>query len=309
MNENVPPSSPRDNGANHNNGAELHTSVLHVFRSWLRGLGHWGNGETTLRETLDELIEKHADDALPINAQERVMLLNLLNFGELRVDDVMVPRADIVAIEDSATLAEITRTIDSAGHSRLPVFRGTLDDIVGMVHVRDLLGYWGTKKPFALAKVARPLLFVPPSMRVRDLLLQMRASRIHMAMVVDEYGGSDGLVTIEDLVEEIIGEIHDEHDNDELPMLIDRPGGVIESDARVPVEELQARIHLSLLPEDREEHIDTLGGLVFSLVGRVPSRGELIDHPAGLQFEVLDADPRRIKRLRIHNMPAPAAQE
>ena len=185
MNEIVPPMSPRGNGADRKNGAESHASLFHVLRSWLRGLGRWGNGETTLRDTLDELIEKHADDELPINAQERAMLLNLLNFGELRVDDVMVPRADIVAIEDTATLAEITRVIHSVGHSRLPVFRGTLDYIVGMVHVRDLMGYWGTKKSFVLEEVVRPLLFVPSSMRVRDLLLQMRASRIHMALVVD----------------------------------------------------------------------------------------------------------------------------
>jgi CBS domain containing-hemolysin-like protein len=296
--------SPRRNGADRKNGAEPQSSLLNVLRTWLSGLGRWGNGQATLRETLDELIEQHADDAVPVNAEERAMLLNLLNFGELRVDDVMVPRADIVAIDETTPLAEIIEVIHSAGHSRLPVFRGTLDDIVGMVHVRDLLGYWGAEKSFPLNEIVRPLLFVPPSMRVHDLLLQMRASRIHMAMVIDEYGGSDGLATIEDLVEEIVGEIHDEHDLDEVPSMVDTKDGVIEADARVPVEELEARVNFSLLPEDREEHVDTLGGLVFSLVGRVPSRGELIEHPAGLQFEVLDADPRRIKRLRIHKVPA-----
>ncbi|MFQ5958037.1 MAG: CBS domain-containing protein, partial [Alphaproteobacteria bacterium] len=195
MNENVPSTSPRDDGA------ETHPSLFYVVRTWLRGLsGRRGrrNGDAGLRETFEELVEKRADEAVPFNAEERAMLLNLLNFGELRVDDVMVPRADVVAVEQSTSLADVVRVIGEAGHSRLPVYRGTLDDIVGMVHVRDLLRFWGSDEPFALNEITRQLLFVPPSMRVRDLLLQMRVTRTHMAMVVDEYGGTDGLVTIED---------------------------------------------------------------------------------------------------------------
>jgi CBS domain containing-hemolysin-like protein len=229
----------------------------------------------------------------------------LLKFGELRVADVMVPRANIDAVEQSMSLAEVVSAMYKAGHSRLPVFRDTLDDIVGMVHVRDLLRYWDTEESFALDEIVRRILFVPPSMRVRELLMQMRATRIHMAIVVDEYGGTDGLVTIADLVEEIVGEIQDEHGMEDLPMLVDRPDGLIEADARVSVEDLEARVGTVLLPEEHEENIETLGGLVFSLVGRVPARGELIAHPAGLQFEVIDADPRRIKRLRIHHAPPP----
>ncbi|MEE8273461.1 MAG: hemolysin family protein [Alphaproteobacteria bacterium] len=302
MNENVPSTSPR------NDGADTHQSLFDVVRTWLRGLGRRLNGTSGLRETVEELVKEYSDEDLPFDAEERAMLRNLLKFGELRVDDVMVPRADIVAVEQSTALADVVQVMGEAGRSRLPVYRDTLDDIVGMVHVRDLLRFWGADKPFALNEMTRRLLFVPPSMRVRDLLLQMRVTRVHMAMVVDEYGGTDGLVTIEDLVEEIVGEIRDEHDVDELPMLVDKPNGVIEADARVPVDDLEARIGIDLLPDDQEERVDTLGGLVFSLVGRVPSRGELINHPAGLQFEVVDADPRRIRRLRIHHAPsAPAS--
>ncbi len=297
MNENAPSTSPRDDGA------ETRVSLLNIVRTWLRGLGRRRDAPT-LRETVEELVERRAGEAEPFNADERTMLLNLLSFGELRVDDVMVPRADIVAVDQTTALADVVRVIGEAGHSRLPVYRGTLDDVIGMVHVRDLLPFWDSEESFTLTEATRRLLFVPPSMRVRDLLLQMRVTRTHMAMVVDEYGGTDGLVTIEDLVEEIVGEIQDEHDVDDLPMLIDKPNGVIEADARVPVDDLEARVGLSLLSEEHEEQIETLGGLVFSLVGRVPSRGELIDHPVGLQFEVVDADPRRIRRLRIHHAPS-----
>ncbi|MCH9021057.1 MAG: HlyC/CorC family transporter [Proteobacteria bacterium] len=298
MSENHP-SRPPDSG-----GSESDASLGERLLAWLRGLNRGRNGGENLRESLEELIEQHADDETPLNQEERTMLVNLLNFGDLRVDDVMVPRADVVAVEQTTPLAKVVGIIREVGHSRLPVFRGNMDDITGMVHVRDLLKYWGSNQPFTLTHLVRPLLFVPPSMRVRDLLLQMRATRVHMAVVVDEYGGTDGLVTIEDLVEEIVGEIHDEHDVDERPMLVDKPGGVVEADARARVEDLEARVGFSLLAEDGDEDVDTLGGLVFSLAGRVPARGELIIHPAGLQFEILEADPRRVKRLRIERVPA-----
>ena len=291
--------------ADRGNGEESQSGFRRFLRNWLGGLGQRRNGDEALRGSFEEFIEKHADETETIDAEERTMLLNMLNFGELRVDDVMVPRADIVAVEQKMPPADVVKVLHEAGHSRLPVFRGTLDDITGMVHVRDLLRYWGSDEPFTLEDIVRPLLFVPPSMRVRDLLLQMRDAHIHMAVVVDEYGGTDGLVTIEDLVEEIVGEIQDEHDTDDLPMLVEKPDGLIEADARLPVEDLEARVGGELYLEGSEDDVDTLGGLVFSLVGRVPTRGELIAHPSGLKFEVVDADPRRIKRLRIHNAPAP----
>ena len=278
-------------------------SFLQLLQGWLRHLGSRRNGGESLRDSLEELIQNHGDEAVPIDPEERTMFVNLLNFGDLRIDDVMVPRADVIAVDETTSIAEVIGIMGDAGHSRLPVFRESLDDIIGMVHVRDLLKFWGGDLPGVLADVVRPLLYVPPSMRVRDLLLQMRATHIHMAMVVDEFGGTDGLATIEDLVEEIVGEIQDEHDTDEPPALIDKPGGVVEADARAPVEELEKRVGFNLLAEDDDEDIDTLGGLVFALAGRVPARGELIVHPSGLQFEIIDADPRRIKRLRIQQVP------
>ena len=298
MSEPVPSRSPR------NDAGAQQSSLIEVVRDWLRSLARRRDGETQLREILEEMIDERGEETVPADPKERAMLLNMLNFGELRVGGIMVPRADIVAVEQSTPLAGVVKAMSEAGHSRLPVFRETLDDIIGMVHVRDLLPFWGTNEPFALSGIVRRFLFVPPSMRVRDLLLQMRVTRIHMAVVVDEFGGSDGLVTIEDLVEEIVGDIQDEHDVEELPMLVEKPGGVIEADARVTLEQFAAQVGDMLLPQEHEEHAETLGGLVFTLAGRVPARGELIAHPAGLQFEVIDADPRRIKRLRIHRVPS-----
>jgi magnesium and cobalt transporter len=272
------------------------------FYGWLRAL--LGSGEEpSPRQALLDMITQQPSGPEALAAPERAMLLNLLSFGELRVDDVMVPRADIVAIDHTASLDEVVRLMREAGHSRLPVYRDSLDDVAGMVHVRDLLPFWGGNEAFALERIIRRVLFVPPSMRVIDLLLQMRTARVHMAMVIDEYGGTDGLVTIEDLIEEIVGEIHDEHDVEEGPMLIERPGGVIEASARTPIEVLEERVGYRLREEDEEEDIDTLSGLVSSLAGRLPARGELVVHPSGLEFEVVDADPRRITRLRIHKVP------
>ena len=270
---------------------------------WLRRLIGGRNGDN-LRDAVAELLDADEDDGGRLSRTERGMLVNLLEFGELRVDDVMVPRADIVAVEEAATIDQVVEMMRRRGHSRLPVYRGTLDDVVGMVHVRDLLDDWGVAPPGpSIASLLRRVLFVPPSMSLIDLLIQMRASHIHMALVVDEYGGTDGLATIEDLVEPIVGEIWDEHDTEERHLLTELPGGVVEASARTRVEELERRTGLDLLPDAKEEGIDTLGGLVFDLLGRVPTRGELIRHDSGLEFEVVDADPRRIKRVRVRGVP------
>ena len=299
MNESVP-SKLGDKRVEHQ------TSLIEIVRDWLRRLARRRDGETRLREILEEMIEERGDETLPTSTEERAMLLNLLNFGDLRVADVMVPRANIVSVEQSAPLAEVVKIMRDAGHSRLPVFRDTLDNIVGMVHVRDLLRFWGADESFALGGIVRRFLFVPPSMPVRDLLMQMRATRIHMAMVVDEYGGTDGLVTIEDLVEEIVGEIEDEHDLDDNPKMTSHPDGSFTADARVTIDTLVEMTGTEVTEGDSED-IDTLGGLVFFIAGRVPIRGELIRHSSGLEFEVLDADPRRIKSLRVLK-PAPSSQ-
>ncbi len=279
-------------------------------RSWWRDLWRYlrrsRNGDTSIRDTLEELIERHEEDELPLDPAERLLLENTLKLRTVCVDDVSVPRADIVAVECETPLREVISIIAEKHHSRLPVYRKDLDDVLGCVHVKDVLPYAASENPPPLTEIMRPVLFVAPSMRVLDLLLRMRLSRTHMALVVDEYGGIDGLVTIEDLVEEIVGEIEDEHEIVEGPRLIERPDGTLVADARTQLEEFEERVG-PVLTEDEREDIDTLGGLVVTLIGRVPSRGELVTHSSGLEFEVLDADPRRLKRLRIRNLPQPQA--
>ena len=279
------------------------SSLAQNLLTWLRGTSRGRNGDEMLRESLSELIEESEDKQGPFNREERLMLMNILKLHRLRVDDVMVPRPDIVAIEVDAPLDKVVEAMHEAFHSRLPIYQDTLDHVLGFVHIKDLLAYWEGRTDFNLVDVAHDVLFVPPTMSVLDLLLRMREGRIHMALVVDEFGGTDGLVTIEDLVEEIVGEIEDEHDQVEAPTIEERPDGTLVADGRADIDEFEARVEVDLLPEERDEDIDTLGGFVFSLFGRVPQRGELISHPSGLEFEVLDADPRRVKRLRVRGLP------
>ena len=279
------------------------SSLAQNLLTWLRGTSRGRNGDGMLRESLSELIEESEDEQGPFNREERLMLMNILKLHRLRVDDVMVPRPDIVAIGADAPLDKVVEAMHEAFHSRLPIYQDTLDHVLGFVHIKDLLAYWRGRADFNLVDVAHDVLFVPPTMSVLDLLLRMREGRIHMALVVDEFGGTDGLVTIEDLVEEIVGEIEDEHDQIEAPTIEERPDGTLVADGRADIDEFEARVGVDLLPEERDEDIDTLGGFVFSLFGRVPQRGELISHPSGLEFEVLDADPRRVKRLRVRGFP------
>jgi len=280
-------------------------SLFRRLRDLALGSDH-DNG--SLRDTIEELLEDEADGLKSLTEHERRLLLNALSFGDLEVADVMVPRSDVKAIDVDAELGEVLAAMRDAGHTRLPVFRGTLDDIIGLVHIKDLLPFWGDGERFRLGDVVRKILHVPPSMRVIDLLLQMRDTRVHMAVVVDEYGGTDGLVTVEDLIEEIVGEIQDEHDRIVRPKLLETANGELEADARVELDRLETKLGVQLLDDDRRDDADTLGGLVFMLLDRVPARGEVIRHPAGLEFEVLDADPRRVKRLRIHRQPAPTLE-
>ena len=270
------------------------------FLQFFRGLLGFKSRVTSFRESVQELIEEHHEDSVPGAAEERSMFRNLLDFGRLDVSDVMVPRADIVAVPKDILLDELITLICERGHSRVPVHGGSLDDVRGMVHIRDVITFWKGKDDFELGPILRPLLYVPSSMLIQDLLLEMRVTKIHMALVVDEFGGTDGLVTIEDLVEEIVGEIEDEHDRVREPKLILRNDGLLDADARVGVAELEAETKVDLLPDKRDDEIVTLGGLVCELVGRVPSRGELIAHPSGLTFEVVEADPRKVRRLRVY---------
>jgi magnesium and cobalt transporter len=288
---------------------EAESELFQGLRTWLRHLRRPRNGES-VRESIEELIdESEPGEEEPINPQERLLIGNILKLHEQTAADVMVQRVDIVAVDVETPFDELVRIVIEQAHSRYPVYRETLDDVIGIVHIKDILPYVADRRPVKLAKLVRKVLFIATSTPILDLLLQMRLSRTHMAMVIDEFGGIDGLVTIEDLIEEIVGEIEDEHDDADAPKIIERADGTLIADARTKIEELEQRIGQRLLPPEAEEEVDTLGGLVFTLGGRVPQRGEIITHPSGLAFEVLDADPRRVKRLRIRGLPPPATAE
>lgn len=232
-------------------------------------------------------------------------------FASLDVGDVMIPRVDIEAVEISTSFDEVVARFIDTEHSRLPVYRETLDDPVGVVHIKDIFRLLsaGRRKPKGeaaiLRRLKREVLYVPASMKAADLLARMQASRIHMALVIDEYGGVNGLVTMENLVEAVVGEIDDEHDEAQVSGLVARLGGLIEADARASLEDLEEALDMrDLVPEDLEEDIDTVAGLVTAIAGRVPRRGEIITHPAGLEFEIVDADPRRVKRVLVRRPSA-----
>jgi magnesium and cobalt transporter len=261
--------------------------------------------EHSLRESIAELVQEAAEEQLvageqpELDRQERALIANVLRLRETTADDVMVPRADIVAMAVDVTFEQALQLLRAEGHSRLPVYREQLDDIVGMVHIKDVFGYVGRPEAFSLEAILRPPLMVAPQMPVLDLLLQMRQQRMHLALVIDEYGGVDGLVTIEDLVETIVGDIADEHDEVQAAMVVERADGTLDINARLPVEEFESRMGPVLSEDERDADIDTVGGLVFTLAGRVPAKGEVISHPSGIEFRVLDADPRRIRRVRV----------
>ena len=332
-----------------------HPEAGEAPQSWFTGLkAKLGlPGTPTLRETLENAL-KTAGEADEFSPEEREMLLRILRFGTLQVEDVMVPRADIIAVDENESIRELLKAFDAAGVSRMPIYRETLDEPRGMVHVKDVM-HWligdargrpagaagkasesgaagkasepgaagkafeaggpagktpepdlsrvDLSKPIASAKLGRPMIYVPPSMPAANLLLRMQATHIHMALVVDEYGGTDGLVTIEDLVEQIVGAIEDEHDEEEAANIVSDAKLGLVTVARTPIQELEKYLGTKLLDPEQASEIETVGGLISSLAGRVPARGELVVHPSGIEFEVLDADRRRVKKLRVH-LPA-----
>ena len=331
MNESASPSTTDNGHATTTDGPRSSSGPgwLAALRSRL-GLGP----QQTLRETLEEAVRSESAADTTFSATERDMLLRLLRFGGLRVDDVMLPRADIIALDEEATVGELIQLFESAGVSRIPIYHETLDDPRGMVHVKDLLGYlassegwWPATAPapgaapapahdpvgasrarsIKAASLMRPVLNVPASMPAINLLIRMQSTRNHIALVVDEYGGTDGLVTIEDLVEQVVGDIEDEYDVDEVANITEDVRHGLVAQARTPIPELEAHLGVKLLKPDEEGEIDTLGGLVVSRVGRVPARGEMVAHDSGYEFEVLEADPRRIKRLKVHRPQAQGA--
>ena len=259
-------------------------------------------------ETMDALIAAAAlEDLTPVTPQERFLIGNILKVHDRNAADVMVPRVDIVALDIEQPFSELVKCMVEQGHSRVPIYQESLDDVIGFVHVKDVLAPVADRRPARIKPLLRKVLYVAPSVPILDLLVQMRQARTHIAVVVDEFGGIDGLVTIEDLIEEIVGEIEDEHDEvGDAPTLIERPDGSIIADARLPIEALEEYHGGQLRPEGDQETVDTLGGLVFTLARRVPKRGEIIAHPDGIEFEVLDADPRRVKRLRVRGVAAGA---
>jgi magnesium and cobalt transporter len=258
------------------------------------------NGADEVREVVAVKEPAAKEDLREMNTRE--MILNLRNLRHLRVDDISVPRADIVAVAQGAALEEVVEVFRKSEMSRLPVYDETLDKPLGLVHLKDLslrYGFGAPVEDFELLGLVRPVLYVPPSMRIGVLLQKMQTSRMHMALVIDEYGGVDGLVTIEDVLEQIVGEIGDEHDEEEREGWHRESPDVYLALSRADLEEFEEEIGIKLVPEDVSDEVDTLGGLVFSLSGRVPARGEVVVHPDGHEFEVVEADARRIKRLRV----------
>jgi magnesium and cobalt transporter len=262
------------------------------------------SGEHGVRESIAELVQEAADagetegKTPELDRQERALIANVLRLRGTTADDVMVPRADIIAIDVGSTWDQAMALIRREGHSRMPVYREQLDETVGMVHIKDVFAFAGKPEEFKLEAVLRKPLMVAPQIPALDLLLQMRQARMHLALVVDEFGGIDGLLTIEDLVETIVGDIADEHDEPDLPMVIERADGTLDVDARMKIEDFEARVGPLLSEEERDADIDTVGGLIFTIAGRVPARGEVIRHESGAEFRVLDSDARRIRRLR-----------
>jgi len=307
----VPVPVPREGGENW---------LVRAFRT----LFGWKPG--SMRADLKDVLDAMTPGESGFSPEESRMLKNILGLRERRVGDVMVPRADIVAVQQDIQIGDLVRVFEGAAHSRLVVYDDTLDDPVGMVHIRDLIGYMTAhaavdpeknakrKKPLpagldlkaidlamplSTAKIVREILFVPPSARVIDLLARMQAKQIHLALVVDEYGGTDGIVSIEDIVEQIVGDIADEHDEDEAADVVRQPDGSYIADARAKLEDVVAIVGHEFDLGDAAEEVDTLGGYLVTRAGRLPLRGEIIPGPDLFEFEVLDADPRRVKRVRI----------
>ncbi|MEM1019772.1 MAG: hemolysin family protein [Pseudomonadota bacterium] len=274
--------------------------------SWLKAL--FTKPDRDVRRSLEDIVtadlQGGAADA-DLGDDERTMIRNVLQYHEVRVDDVMVPRADIIAIDEQESFESLVAMFIDAAHSRIPVYSDTMDNVIGMVHIKDVVApltpaiNGSDSSPPSIASLIRSVLYVPPSMRVIDLLARMRAARMHMAVVVDEFGGTDGLVTIEDLVEQIVGEIEDEHDEAQPSFIALLTDGVWLADARLSIEDAEVTLGADLSSQEDDVDVDTLGGLVVSLAGRVPVIGEHVTHPAGLVLEVIDGDPRRIKQVRV----------
>lgn len=292
-------------GATKDNSQSNATGARQSFMSRLKS-ALWPGGDST-RDGIRELIEDGRAEGV-LRPEEQKIIGNLVSLEDKWVDDVMVPRADIIALPADTPVDDMVRKFIESGYSRLPVYRESLDDVFGMLHIKDLMHFWGAQGTQEFSHMLRDVMFVPPNMPILDLLMRVQSNGVHMALVVDEYGGVDGLLTIEDLVEAVVGEITDTHDRSTTPEIRVQHDGSLIVDARVPVADLESHVGLHLLDEDREEDIDTIGGLIFDLADRVPARGEEISHPSGLRMIVLSADPRRIHSIRVLLPRTPAAE-
>ena len=314
---NLPVPVPRPSEVAREGGESWLTRILRALFGWKAG---------SIRADLEDVLQAGALGETGFSAKESTMLKNILGLRERRIADVMVPRADIVAVQKEISLGELVKVFEAAEHSRLVVYDDTLDDPIGMVHIRDLIAFMTARaavrpevnakrkkplpagldlraidlsRPLSSTKITRPLLFVPPSMPAVDLLAKMQATRIHLALVIDEYGGTDGLVSIEDIVEQIVGDIADEHDEEEKPAVVRQADGSFLADARASLEDVTATVGDEFDVGKVANEVDTLGGYLVTQIGRVPVRGELVPGPGMFELEVLDADPRRVKKLRI----------
>lgn len=264
-----------------------------------------GRTEGSIREMIEDALEEESGHTSTISAEEKSLLKNMIHFGELTVQDIMVPRTDIMGLKRDVSLDELKQHVIDIGHTRIPVYGDSLDAIDGFIHVKDLFPYLASGAPFDISQVLREILFVPPSMRIVDLLLKMRVSGCHMAIVVDEFGGTDGLLTMENLFEQLVGEIQDEHDGHEAaPSMRWLGDQILDADARTPIEKLETALGETLAENDLFHSIDTLGGMIFSLLGRVPVRGEVVMLTPTLKAEILMADPRRIRQVRLTRISA-----
>ncbi len=284
-------------------------SLLHRVKHFFSGPTPANKEDETLKEALEECLDMAQDvDLDTIVPQERLLFSNILNLRDEKVADIMIPRSDIASLEVSMPREELFKFLTEHPHSRFPVYRETLDNVLGTVHIKDIMFALMAEKSLKLKDFITDMPFVSPALPILDLLLEMRHTRRHMALVVDEYGGIDGLVTMGDVLESIIGEIDDEHDQAETPQIVETKDGALIADGRLDIEKFEERFGLILSEEEREES-DTLGGLVFAMAGRIPSRGEILTHSTGMTFEILEADPRRISRLKIRNIPASVPHE
>lgn len=282
------------------------SSALVMLGKWVRDT--FSKPDVTLKEALQEVLDEHeSEGGVAVSSDQRNLLRNMIAFGELKVGDVMIPRTDILAVPESVSTEEMKAHIAEHRHTRVPIYSDSLDHITGFIHIKDFFLTLVSNTTFNLSELRRDILFVPHSMKIIDLLMKMRVSSCHMAIVVDEYGGTDGLVTMEDLFEEIVGEIQDEHDEDEVsPAMKWVSERVLEADARVKIEDLIAELQVDLTSGQGDDDYDTLGGMIFMHLGRIPAKGEVVDYMQGIKLEILSADPRSIKKVRITRSEAVA---